>query len=275
MTAAEAADHQWLKSTSDSNRSQNPESNLKKTRDCVQHCSSQDTSPVLVQPLTNTESTEKAEAGQKSRFETNWLSSSHPFVSVCLSMEEEETLDLSRETMRKSQTVTHLTEANHLREATHLTEVTHLTGATHLTEVTHLTEANHLTRLSSTLSPTVATCPLLVNQKGDMVFEQEEEEEQDTTDKVQKTIVEQYAILAETDANVPDIRVDKTRRKRAREEASKTILDSKKKRPRVSEREDICNLEATTETPMSTGFSKIRRAKRKKGRITQDIKIKD
>ena len=99
-------------------------------------------------------------------------------------MEEEETLDLSRETMRKSQTVTHLTEANHLREATHLTEVTHLTGAT------HLTEANHLTRLSSTPSPTVATCPLLVNQKGDMVFEQEEEEEQDTTDKIQKTIVE-------------------------------------------------------------------------------------
>merc|ERR1712222_234790 len=109
----------------------------------------------------------KAEAGQKSRFETNWLSSSHPFVSVCLSMEEVETLDLSRETMRKSQTVTHLTEANHLREATHLTEVTHLTGAT------HLTEANHLTRLSSTLSPTVATRPLLFNQKGDMVFEQE------------------------------------------------------------------------------------------------------
>merc|ERR1712032_1692955 len=238
-------------------RSQNPESKLRKTRDRLQHCSSQDTSPVLVQPLTNTESTEKAEAGQKSRFETNWLSSSHPFVSVCLSMEEVETLDLSRETMRKSQTVTHLT------------------GATHLTEVTHLTEANHLTRLSSTLSPTVATCPLLFNQKGDMVFEQEEEEEQDTTDKVQKTIVEQYAILAETNATVLDIRVDKTRRKRAREEASKTILDSKKKRPRVSEREDICNLEATTETPMSTGFSKIRRAKRKKGRITQDIKIKD
>merc|ERR1712032_1734919 len=97
------------------------------------------------------------------------------------------------------------------------------------------------------------------NQKGDMVFEQEEEEEQDTTDKVQKTIVEQYAILAETNATVLDIRVDKTRRKR----------------PRVSETEDICNLEATTETPMSTGFSKIRRAKRKKGRITQDIKIKD
>merc|ERR1719341_975833 len=113
--------------------------------------------------------------------------------------------------MRKSQTVTHLTEANHLREAT------------------HLTEANHLTRLSSTLSPTVATCPLLVNQKGDMVIEQEGEEEQDTTDKVQKTIVEQYAILAETDANVPDIQVDKTRRKRAREEGSKTILESKEK----------------------------------------------
>ena len=240
----------------------------------MQHCSLQETSAILIQPLTDTDSTEKVGGGravvsQRSKFEANWLNSSQPFVSVCLSMEEEETLDLSRETMRKSQTATHLTEANHLTKASHLTE------ASHLTKATHLTEAIHLTKLSSTRSPSVATCPLLVNQKGDMVVDQEEEEEQDTTEKAQMTMVEPCAILGEANVNVPDIRVDKNRRKRAREEASKMILDAKKKRPMVFEREDICNFEATTETPMSTGFSKIRRAKRKKRRIAQDMKIKD
>merc|ERR1712192_281934 len=144
---------------------------------------------------------------------------------------------MGRETMRKSQTATHLTEAN------------------------VLTEAIHLTTPSSTLSPSVATCPLLVNQKGDMVVDQEEEEEQDTTEKAQMTMVEPCAILGEANANVPDIGVYKNIRKRAREESSKTILDAKKKRPRVSEIEGICNFEATTKTAMATGFSKIRRAK--------------
>ena len=257
MTAAEALDHQWLKSTSDSNISQNPVSKWKKVRDDLQHCSSKETSAVPIQPLASIESTEKVgegrAVGQRSKFGTMWLNSSHPFVSVCLSMEEKETLDLSRETMRKSQMATHLTEA------------THLTASAHLTHP----------RLSSTLSPTASICPLLVNQKGDTVIEQEEAEEQDTTDKAPKTIVEPNAILAETNANVPDIRINKNRRKRTGDEASKTILDAKKKRPRVSEREDICNVEVTSDTRMSAGFSKIRRAKRKKGRIAQDIKIKD
>jgi len=255
MTAA--LDHQWLKSTSDCSRSQNPERKWKKTRDDLQHCSSKETSSFFTQPMANIESTEKVgegrAVGEISKFETNWLNSSHPFVSVCLSMEEEETLDISGETMRKSQ------------PATHLTEGTHLTAPAHLTHP----------RLSSTLSPTASICPLLVNQKGDTVIEQEEAEEQDTINKAPKTIVEQYAILAETNANVPDIRVNKYRRKRAREEANKMILDAKNKRSRVSEREDICNFEATSETPMSAGFPKIRRAKRKKGRIAKDIKIKD
>jgi len=257
MTAAEALDHPWLKSTSDSNRSQNPERKWKETRVDLQRCSSNRTSAVPIQTLASIESIEKdgggRAVGQRSKFETNWLNSSHPFVSVCLSMDEEETLDISRETMKKSQ------------PATHLTEGTHLTASAHLTHP----------RLSSTLSPTASICPLLVNQKGDTVIEQEEAEEQDTTDKAPKTIVEQYAILAETNANVPDTRVNKYRRKRAGDEASKTILDAKKKRPRVSENEDIYNFEATSETPMSAGFPKIRRAKRKKGRIAQDIKIKD
>merc|ERR1711971_48117 len=124
-------------------------------------------------------------------------------------MEEEETLDLSRETVRKSQTVTHLIEATHLTEANHVTEATHQTEATHL-------------GMSSTLSPTIA-CPLLSDQKGDMVVDQEEKEKQDTTDKAQKTI-------AETNADAPDFRVDKNRGKRAREETSRTTLDAKKKR---------------------------------------------
>jgi len=275
MTAAEALDHHWLKKSTDFNRSQNPEGKWKETSDCLQRCSSQETSAILTQPLTDTVLTEKVGEGavvsQRSQFEANWLNSSQPFVSVCLSMEEEETLNLSSDTIRKSQTTTHLTEANHQTEDNHLTKATHLTKAIHLTNAIHLAEANHLTKLSSTQSPTVATCPLLVNQKGDMVFYQEEEEKQDTTDKVQKTTVEPRAILGETNANEPDIGVDKNIRKRAREELSKTILDAKKKRPRVSQREDICNFAAMTETPMSTVFSKIRRAKRKKQRIAQDL----
>merc|ERR1712198_102203 len=132
-------------------------------------------------------------------------------------MEEDESLEISRssssskssrETTRKSIKATH-----HLSEATH-----------------HLSEVNHLS-LSSTLSPAI-TCPLLTDQKGDMVAKQEEEKEEnvdDPTDNEESKIAEQI-ILQET--IVPDMRGNKNRRKRARDEASNEILDAKKKRPR-------------------------------------------
>merc|ERR1712198_368691 len=116
-------------------------------------------------------------------------------------MEEDESLEISRssssskssrETTRKSIKATH-----HLSEATH-----------------HLSEVNHLS-LSSTLSPAI-TCPLLTDQKGDMVAEQEEGKEEnvdDPTDNEESTIAEQI-ILQET--IVPEIRGNKNKRKRAR-----------------------------------------------------------
>merc|ERR550532_1285257 len=134
-------------------------------------------------------------------------------------------------------------------------------------------KANHLS-LSSTPPPAI-TCPLLTDQKGDMVVEQEEEEEKDPTDEEQNTIVE-HIILDQPNANVPNIRVDKKRGKRAREEGSRGILDAKKMRQMVCEtdakkkrqkREDTSNFEA--------GLSKMRRAKRRKGRMVQGIKMRN
>ena len=54
----------------------------------------QQPSSIFIKPsLTTLESTAKdgrESVGPNWKFETNWLSSSHPFVSVSLSMEEEE-----------------------------------------------------------------------------------------------------------------------------------------------------------------------------------------
>merc|ERR550532_2696949 len=147
-------------------------------------------------------------------------------------------------------------------------------------------KANHLS-LSST-PPPVITCPLLTDQKGDMVVEQEEEEEKDPTDEEQNTIVE-HIILDQPNANVPNIRGDKNRGKRAREEGSTSgILDAKKKRQKVCEtdakkkmvceREDTSNFGAETDkslTPLpKAGLSNMRRAKRRKGRMVQGIKMR-
>ena len=245
MTAGEAADHQWLKSTDCNNRSQNQE---KETR-------GQEVSSTPIQPLLSSLQSSETVGGvgavsEGSELEANnWLSTSHPLVSVCLSMEEDESLEMS--------------------------------GKERWVRI----KANHLS-LSSTPPPAI-TCPLLTDQKGDMVVEQEEEEEKDPTDEEQITIVE-HIILDQPNANVPNIRVDKKRGKRAREEGSRGILDAKKMRQMVCEtdakkkrqkREDTSNFGTETEqslTPLpEAGLSKMRRAKRRKGRMVQGIKMRN
>ena len=231
MTAGEAADHQWFKSTNCNNGSQNQEKEAR----------GQEVSSAPIQPLTILQSSDGTIGGVSAVEANNWLRSSHPFVSVCLSsMEEEEN---TRETMR--------------------------------------IRANHL----SMSSPPAITCPLLTDQKGDMVVEQEKEEEKDPTDEEENSIVE-HIILDQPNANVPN--VDKKREKRAREEGSGGILDAKKKRQMVCERdakkkrqkrEDTSNFGTETEqslTPLpEAGLSKMRRAKRRKGRMVQGIKMRD
>ena len=253
MTAGEAADHQWLKSTNCNNRSQNQE---KETR-------GQEVSSTPIQPLLSSLQSSETVGGvgavsEGSELEANnWLSlrikanwsTSHPFVPVCLSMEEDESLEMS--------------------------------GKERWVRI----KANHLSLSSS--PPPAITCPLLTDQKGDMVVEQEEEEEKDPTDEEQNTIVE-HIILDQPNANVPNIRVDKKRGKRAREEGSRGILDAKKMRQMVCEtdakkkrqkREDTSNFGTETEqslTPLpEAGLSKMRRAKRRKGRMVQGIKMRN
>ena len=196
----------------------------------------QEVSPSLVQPLTKLESSETvgrvSAVSQRSDLKANnWLSSLHPFVSVSLSVEEEESPEMSsKETMRKS------------------------------------TKADHLSL--STIPPPATTCPLLTDQKGDTVVEQEEEvemanKEKDLTGEEESTIAKQI-VLDQPTANVQNIR-----RKRAREEASKGILDAKRKRP--------SNFGAETEKTPLQGISllKKRRGKIRKGSIAQGIKMRE
>jgi len=270
MTAAEAANHQWLKST-DCNRADqiSVQQERKETR-------SQEGFSIVILPMTNLESSEKVGGGAAVRqgieCETNWLTSSHSFVSVSLSMDEEETLEISRSSSKSSREA-----IGKNIKATH-----HQSLAIHPSEGHHLLEVNHLS-LSSTPPPAITSCPLLTNQKGDTVVKQEDKEENadeeklrtDTTGKEENTAAE-YMIL---DANVTNANApDKNRIKRAREESSNGILDAKKKRPRVSERGDTGNFGAESKkslTPLPTGFSKMRRTKRRKGRIAQQVKMRD
>ena len=257
MTAAEAADHQWLKPTDCNTAAAADQISVKQK---WKETRSQEAFSTLIRSVTNLDSSEKVGEGtaecQRSKSGRNWLSSSHPFVSVCLSMEEDESLEISRSSSSKS---SRETTRKSIKATHHPSETTH-----------HLSEVNHLS-LSSTPSPAI-TCPLLTDQKGDMVAEQEEEKEEkvdDPTDNEESTIAEQI-ILQET--IVPEIRGNKNRRKRARDEASNEILDAKKKRPS----EDTGNFGAKTEKSLEslpTGFSKIRRGKRRKGRIAQHIKM--
>merc|ERR1712037_184802 len=86
MTAGEAADHQWFKSTNCNNGTQNQE---KETR-------GQEVSSTPIQPLLSSLQSSETVGGvgavsEGSKLEANnWLSTSHPFVSVCLSMEADE-----------------------------------------------------------------------------------------------------------------------------------------------------------------------------------------
>ena len=227
---------------------------------------------IFIKPsLTTLESTAKdarrESVGANWEFETNWLSSSHPFVSVSLSMEEEEEiLDIS-------------SNISMVDEST--------------------TDTNGSLSLSQTPAVNCQTCPLLTGQKGDTVVEQEEAEakeekdttgkeekdmtgkkekdtvdkkEKNTTDKDKKTISEERTISAKTNVSVSsDIRGGKNRRKRGGAEPSETVLDAKRKR--FSQEEDVI-FEQTT-TAETTGFPKMRRTKRKRGRIAQDTKIRD
>ena len=261
MTASEAAEHQWLKA-----------SDYGKSKQCVQQGPSkqgqnqsqgkmeeiteeQQPSSIFIKPsLTNPESTAKngrESVGPNGEFETNWLSSSHPFVSVSLSMEEEEEiLDIS-------------SNISMVDEST--------------------TDTNGSLSLSQTPAVNCQTCPLLTGQKGDTVVEQEEagakeekdttgKEEKNTTDKDKKTISEKRTISAKTNVSVSsDIRGGKNRRKRGGAESSETVLDAKRKR--FSQEEDVIFEQATTAE--TTGFPKMRRTKRKRGRIAQDTKIRD
>ena len=283
MTASEAAEHQWLKAA-----------NYGKSKQCVQQGPSkqgqnqsqgkmeeiteeQQPSSIFIKPsLTSLESTAKdgrEPVGPNGEFETNWLSSSHPFVSVSLSMEEEEEiLDIS-------------SNISMVDEST--------------------TDTNGSLSLSQTPAVNCQTCPLLTGQKGDTVVEQEEggakeekdttgkeekdmtgkeekdmtgkeekdtvdKEEKNTTDKDKKTISEERTISAKTNVSVSsDIRGGKNRRKRGGAEPSETVLDAKRKR--FSQEEDVIFEQATTAG--TTGFPKMRRTKRKRGRIAQDTKI--
>ena len=267
MTASEAAEHQWLKA-----------SDYGKSKQCVQQAPSkqgqnqsqdkmeeiteeQQPPSIFIKPsLTTLESTAKdarrESVGANWEFETNWLSSS--FVSVSLSMEEE-ILDISSNISMM------------VDEST--------------------TDTNGSLSLSQTPAVNCQTCPLLTGQKGDTVVEQEEagakeekdttgkeekdtvdKEEKNTTDKDKKTISEERTISAKTNVSVSsDIRGGKNRRKRGRAEPSETVLDAKRKR--FSQEEDVIFEQATTAG--TTGFPKMRRTKRKRGRIAQDTKIRD
>ena len=241
MTADEAADHQWLRSTnckstnckstdskSTDSKSTNRKSTNYKSTNCKgrQNQESKEKDPKdekvsIIQPLTDLEPSEMVGGDNVVEFEANnWLSSSRPFVSVCLSLDEEETVEVSSST----------------REAVSMSM-----------SLSMSMKANHLS-LSST-SPPAKTCPLLTGQKGGMVIEQEEEEEKKEN-------------------------VAKMRRKRAREEAAGCtgLIDAKKKRlASVCERED--RFGAETE---KTCLSKIRRrGKRKKARFVQGIKMRN
>ena len=231
----------------------------------------QQPSSIFIKPsLTTLESTAKdgrESVGPSRDFETNFLSSSHPFVSVSLSMEEEEEiLDIS-------------SNISMVDEST--------------------TDTNGSLSLSQTPAVNCQTCPLLTGQKGDTVVEQEEagakeeknttgkeekyttgkeekdtvdKEEKNTTDKDKKTISEERTISAKTNVSVSsDIRGGKNRRKRGGAEPSETVLDAKRKR--FSQEEDVIFEQATTAE--TTGFPKMRRTKRKRGRIAQDTKIRD
>merc|ERR550525_134003 len=153
------------------------------------------------------------------------------------------------------------------------------------------TDTNRSLSLSQTPAVNCQTCPLLTGQKGDMVVEQEEagakeekdttgkeekdtvdKQEKNTTDKDKKTISEERTISAKTNVSVSsDIRGGKNRRKRGGAEPSETVLDAKRKR--FSQEEGVI-FEQTT-TAETTGFPKMRRTKRKRGRIAQDTKIRD
>ena len=251
MTASEAAEHQWLKAA-----------NYGKSKQCVQQGPSkqfqnqsqdkmeeiteeQQPSSIFIKPsLTTLESTAKdgrESVGPNGEFETNWLSSSHPFVSVSLSMEEEEEiLDIS-------------SNISMVDEST--------------------TDTNGSLSLSQTPAVNCQTCPLLTGQKGDTVVEQEEagakeekdttgkeekdtvdKEEKNTTDKDKKTISEERTISAKTNVSVSsDIRGGKNRRKRGGAEPSETVLDAKRKR--FSQEEDVI-FEQTT-TAETTEFPKM------------------
>ena len=170
MTAEEAADHQWLKSTN-CNGSQNQESRVRETR-------GQEVSPSLVQPLTKLESSETvgrvSAVSQRSDLKANnWLSSLHPFVSVSLSVEEEESPEMSsKETTRKS------------------------------------TKADHLSL--STMPPPATTCPLLIDQKGDTEEVEMANKEKDPTGEEENTIAK-HIVLDQPTANVQNIRRKRAR----------------------------------------------------------------
>ena len=254
MTASEAAEHQWLKA-SDYGKSkqcvqQGPsKQGQNQSQDKMEEITEEQQPPsIFIKPsLTTLESTAKdarrESVGANWEFETNWLSSSHPFVSVSLSMEEEEEiLDIS-------------SNISMVDEST--------------------TDTNGSLSLSQTPAVNCQTCPLLTGQKGDTVVEQEEaraKEEKNTTDKDKKTISEERTISAKTNVSVSsDIRGGKNRRKRGGAEPSETVLDAKRKR--FSQEEDVIFEQATTAE--TTGFPKMRRTKRKRGRIAQDTKIRD
>merc|ERR1711933_100307 len=102
MTAAEAADHQWLKST-DCNTAAADQISVKQK---WKETRSQEAFSTLIQSMTSLDSSEKVGAEtalcQRSKSGRNWLSSSHPFVSVCLSMEEDKSMEVGRSSSSKS-----------------------------------------------------------------------------------------------------------------------------------------------------------------------------
>ena len=258
MTASEAAEHQWLKASDYGKSKQQGPSKQGQSQSqgkMEELTEEQQPSSIFIKPsLTTLESTAKdgrESVGPNGEFETNWLSSSHPFVSVSLSMEEEEEiLDIS-------------SNISMVDEST--------------------TDTNGSLSLSQTPAVNCQTCPLLTGQKGDTVVDQEEagakeekdatgKEEKDTVDKDKKTISEERTISAKTNVSVSsDIRGGKNRRKRGGAEPSETVLDAKRKR--FSQEEDVIFEQATTAE--TTGFPKMRRTKRKRGRIAQDTKIRD
>jgi len=246
MTADEAADHEWLKSTNykstncrstNCKESQNQESKEKDPKD-------EEISSSIIQPLTDLGPSEMIGGDNVVEFEANnWLSSSHPFVSVCLSLEEEETVEMSSSTRETVGLSMSMSMSMSMRKSMSMSKSKSMSMSM---------KANHLSLSSTSLS--AKTCPLLTGQKGDMVIEQEEEEEK------------------KENANVA-----KMRRKRSREEAAGCtggLLDAKKKRvASVCEGEDMSRFGAEAE---KTCLSKIRRrGKRRKAWFVQGIKMRN